>query len=148
MRYYQKKRNNTSNPLGLQPLPLYFLHRKHMGRKGYLCVMVSFSSSVSRCDIGEVLPCNGGVKIIRKQTINPLGLQPLPLYFLYRKHKGRKGYPACVFFCVHFADAMKLHPFVWSYPTFGDILQHPWLAATPPIFSIRKTQGGKLLSYT
>ena len=32
--------------------------------------------------------------------------------------------------------------YVWSYPTFGDILQHPWLAATPPIFSIRKTQGG------
>ena len=44
-------------------------------------------------EIGEVLLCNGGVVIIRKQTINPLGLQPLPLYFTYVKHMGRKGYP-------------------------------------------------------
>ena len=52
--------------------------------------MVSFSSSVSRCDIGEVLPCNGGVIIIRKRTINPLGLQPLPLYFLAENTWGEK----------------------------------------------------------
>ena len=26
----------SSNPLGLQPLPLYFTYVKHMGRKGYL----------------------------------------------------------------------------------------------------------------
>ena len=58
-------------------------------------------------EIGEVLPCNGGVRIIRKQTINPLGLQPLPLYFLYRKHRGRKGFHAtrashacCMSFCL------------------------------------------------
>ena len=49
---------------------------------------------------------------------------------------------------VHFADAMKLRPYVWSYPTFGDILQHPWLAATPPIFYVRKTHWEKRLPCT
>ena len=55
----------------------------------FLLCVVSFSSSVSRCDIGEVLPCNGGV---RKScvNINPYPLRGLPLYFLAENTGGEK----------------------------------------------------------
>ena len=87
--YVLKNILSSSNPLGLQPLPLYFTYVKHMGRKGhpvrdgifFLPItprrVVSFSSRLPRgvwslfppllVEIGEVLPCNGGV---RKSCIN------------------------------------------------------------------------------
>ncbi|MBP3350000.1 MAG: hypothetical protein J6L03_05135, partial [Bacteroidaceae bacterium] len=42
--------------------------------------------------------CNGGVRIMRKRTINPLGLQPLPLYFLTENTRGEKVTRACGIF--------------------------------------------------
>ena len=63
--------------------------------------MPSVSNLVDR----QLSPCDGGVivhtLIIRHYVLknilsstNPLGLQPLPLYFTYVKHMGRKGYHA------------------------------------------------------
>ena len=64
--------------------------------------MVSFSSSVSRCDIGEVLPCNGGVRKIYEHQSTPSACSHSPYIFL-QKTQGEKRLlvrdgitPACV----------------------------------------------------
>ena len=139
--------------------------------------MPSVSNLVDR----QLSPCDGGVLVhtliiclyVLKNILsssNPLGFQPLPLYFTFVKHMGRKGYPVRdgLFFLpitprrvVSFSSSARRdrggvalrrrgyctysHYTSLCFKKYSVFFQPPRLTATPPIFYIRKTHGEKRL---
>ena len=56
----------------------------------FLLCVVFFSSSVSRCDIGEVLPCNGGVRKNAYKQSTPSACSHSPYIFFTENTGGEK----------------------------------------------------------